>query len=220
VNATVHNATSYNALADPARRAHDREDRRGLAMTTEDQQSRAGGQVVFAAITVGALVAVALGIYGRAHDPTGEAIVTFGLGGLAAMKVYLSVIVGVLAVFQLFTALWMYGRLGLAVPRGLGVVHRVSGAAAILVSLPVAYHCLWSLGFQTTDTRVVIHSVAGCVVYGAFVAKLVGLHARHAPGWLIPVAAGLVLAGLVAVIATGAGWYVDEFGWPNTSTGY
>lgn len=187
-------------------------------MAIQVQESRSSGMVAFTAIAAGAVVSVALGVYGRVHDPTGHAIVTFGFGSLSAMKVYLSVIVGVLALVQLITALWMYGKLGLAVPSGLGIVHRLSGAAAILVSLPVAYHCLWSLGFETTNTRVAVHSVAGCVVYGAFVAKLVGLHARRAPGWLIPLAAGFVLAGLVAVIWTGTGWYVDTFGWPSTGT--
>jgi hypothetical protein len=189
-------------------------------MSTHVQESRASGTVAFVAIAAGGLISVVLGVYGRVHDPTWEAIITFGLGGLASMKVYLSVVVGVLVVVQLVTALWMYGKLGLAVPRGLGVVHKVSGAAAILVSVPVAYHCLWALGFQTTDARVVAHSIAGCVVYGAFVAKLVGLHAKRAPGWMVPVAAGVLLACLVTVIWTGAGWYVGEFGWPSTSTGY
>jgi hypothetical protein len=192
-------------------------------MTTTDQETRTGagsGVIAFGAIAAGAVVSLLLGIYGREHTPTGEEIFTFGFGGLAAMKVYLSVIVGVFVVVQLVTALWMYGRLGLAVPAGLGVVHKLSGAVALVVSLPVAYHCLWALGYQTTDTRVLVHSVAGCIVYGAFVAKLVGLHADRAPGWLLPVAAGLLLAALVAVIVTGAGWYVDTFGWPSTSTGY
>lgn len=189
-------------------------------MATHASETRAGGKVAFGAIALGAVVAVALGFYGREHEPTGETIVTFGLGGLPSMKVYLSVAVGVLALVQLVTALWMYGRLGLAVPRGLAVVHKSSGALAILVSLPVAYHCLWSIGFRTTDTRVAAHSIAGCVIYGAFVAKLVGLHARRAPGWLVPVAAGVLLAALVAVIWTGAVWYVGEFGWPSTQSGY
>jgi Family of unknown function (DUF6529) len=189
-------------------------------MTMTDQETRSGARAAFAAIVAGAVVSLLLGLYGRQHEPTGEEIVTFGFGGLASMKVYLSVIVAVLAALQLFTALWMYGKLGLSVPSGLGIVHKLSGAAAILVSLPVAFHCLWSLGFQTTDTRVVVHSVGGCVVYGAFVAKLVGLHSRRASGWLVPAAAGLLLASLVAVIWTGAGWYVGEFGWPDRSTGY
>jgi hypothetical protein len=183
-------------------------------------QSRSNAGYAFVALAAGAAVAVALGVYGREHTPTGEAIVTFGFGGLAPMKVWLSVVVAVLAVVQLTTALWMYGYLGSNAPRALGAVHRGSGALAVLVSLPVAYHCLWSLGFQTLDTRVLLHSVAGCVFYGAFVAKVIGLHTSRTPGWLVPLAAGLLLTALVVVVATGAGWYLSEFGWPSTSTGY
>jgi hypothetical protein len=189
-------------------------------MATDVGHSRSSAGYAFIALAVGAAVAVALGVYGREHSPTGEAIVTFGFGGLAAMKVWLSVMVAVLGVVQVTTALWMYGYLGLSVPSGLGVVHRSSGALAVAVSLPVAYHCLWSLGFQTLDTRVLLHSVAGCAFYGAFVAKVIGLHIRRTPGWLVPLAAGLLLTALVVVIATGAGWYLNEFGWPSTTSGY
>ncbi len=189
-------------------------------MATNAQESRSSAGYALGALAVGAVVAIVLGVYGREHTPSGEAIVTFGLGGLASMKVYFSVAVGVLAVVQLTTALWMYGHLGPRVPSGLGIVHRSSGALAVVISLPVAYHCLWALGYQSTDTRVMLHSIAGCAFYGAFVAKVIGLHSTRATGWLVPVAAGLLLAALVLVVATGAGWYVSEFGWPSTSTGH
>jgi hypothetical protein len=189
-------------------------------MATNVQAPRPSAAYAFSALAAGAVVAVALGVYGRTHDPTGETIVTFGLGGLASMKVWLSVVVGALAVVQVTTALWMYGHLGLRVPPRLGLVHRTSGALAVLTSLPVAYHCLWSLGYQSGSPRVFLHSLAGCVFYGAFVAKILGLHGRRAPGWLVPCAAGLLLTALVLVVGTGAGWYVSEFGWPSTSTGH
>jgi hypothetical protein len=114
----------------------------------------------------------------------------------------------------------MYGFLGRAASRGVQVLHRTSGTLAVLLSLPVAYHCLWSLGFQSIGTRVLLHSVAGCVFYGAFVAKVIGLHGRRSPPWLVPLAAGLLLTALVLVVLTGAGWYLNEFGWPRTTTGY
>jgi uncharacterized protein DUF6529 len=189
-------------------------------MATDGGQSRTNVGYAFAALAAGAAVAVALGVYGREHTPSGEAIVTFGFGGLASMKVWLSVIVAALAVVQLTTALWMYGYLGMNAPPGLATVHRISGAVAVVVSLPVAYHCLWSLGFQSLDARVLLHSLAGCIFYGAFVAKVIGLSTSRAPGWLVPLTAGLLLAALVLVVATGAGWYVSEFGWPSRTTGY
>lgn len=172
------------------------------------------------ALVAGAAAAVALGVYGREHAPTGEAIATLGFGSLIAMKVWLALVAGCLAIVQLLTASWMYGLLGPARPGGLGAVHRVSGAAAIVVSLPVAYHCLWSLGFQSYDNRVLVHSLTGCVVYGALVTKVFAVHGRRSPGWLVPLAGGLLLAAVVAVVLTSSVWYVREVGWPSTSTGY
>jgi hypothetical protein len=107
------------------------------------------------------------------------------------------------------------------VPKRLGWVHRGLGALAILVSLPVAYHCLWSLGFQTYTTRVLVHSLLGCLVYGAFITKVIGLHFRSTPGWLVPVAGGVLFTVLVGVVLTSAGWYISQNGFPSsTSTGY
>ena len=127
---------------------------------------------------LGAAVSVVLGVYGSQHEPTFEAISTFGFDSMIQMKVWLAVTAGVLAVGQLVGALWMYGKLGIAAPSWIGTGHRAFGFLAILVSLPVAYHCLWSLGFQSADARVLAHSLLGCTVYGAFVAKVVTVRSR------------------------------------------
>ena len=172
----------------------------------------------FAAFTAGAAVSLLLGVYGARHEPTFQPITTFGLGSMIEMKVVLSTAVGLLAIAQVVTALWVYGVLRLRVPRWLGRAHRVTGVVTVLVSLPVAYHCLWSLGFQAgelTPLRVVVHSVAGCLVYGALVAKVIAVHARRAPGWLLPVAGGLLFTTIVTVVWTSAVWYVGENGWPS-----
>jgi hypothetical protein len=171
-----------------------------------------------AAITVGALVALLLGVYGHEHTPTGQSVALFGFPSLIQMKFWLAVVAGVLACAQLVTALWMYGRLGLRVPRRLGLVHRSVGAVALLASLPVAYHCLWSLGFGAYDARVLVHSLLGCVLYGAFVTKVIGLHSGSAPGWLVPVAAGLLFAALIIVVLTSAGWYLATQGLPTSTS--
>ena len=184
-------------------------------MTTT--QSRASSTVPLVAIAAGAVVAVALGVYGAKHEPTGEEITMFGFGTMSQMKVWLAVAVGVLAVGQLIGALWLYGKLGLKVPSWLGTGHRASGVLAVLVSLPVAYSCLWSLGFQSFDTRVLVHSIAGCAVYGALVTKVFAVHSKNAPSWFLPVAGGLLFTALVLVVLTGAGWYLNEFGLPKGS---
>lgn len=121
---------------------------------------------------------------------------------------------------QLTSALWLYGKLGRPAPRAVGIVHRLSGTTAVLVSLPVAYHCLWSLGFQSYDTRVMVHSLLGCVFYGAFVTKLIALHTGASPGWVLPLAGGLLLSALVLVVFTSSFWYLNDVGLPPSSGGY
>jgi hypothetical protein len=45
-------------------------------------------------------------------------------------------------------------------------LHRAVGVAAILLTLPIAYHCILAYGVQThIDRRVAVHSLAGCFVY-------------------------------------------------------
>lgn len=166
-------------------------------------------------VAFGAAIAVALGAYGRVHTPTGQPTTTLGFESMIGMKVWLAAAAGALGVVQLLTALRMYGRIGhgpaaKAVPR----VHKTSGALAVLLTLPVAYHCLWALGFQSYDTRVLAHSVLGCLFYGAFVTKLLAIHSRTAPRWLLPAAGGVVLTVLVLVVLTSTVWYLTTVGVP------
>jgi len=169
------------------------------------------------ALAAGAAVAVLLGVYGRVHDPTYDTIATFGFGSMIRMKVWLAVAVGVLAVAQLTGAVWLYSRV--PSPSWLGLAHRAEGWLTILVSLPVAYHCLWSLGFQDYDTRVLVHSLLGCAVYGALVVKVFAVHSRQQPGWLLPVAGGLLFTLFIGIVLTSAVWYLQANGLPP-SAGY
>lgn len=176
--------------------------------------------VPLAAFVAGGTVSLLLGVYGAQHEPTFKPITTFGFRSLFEMKVDLAIAVGILAVLQVVGALWLYGKLGVQAPSWLGKAHRASGAIAIVISLPVAFHCLWSLGFQSggpTPTRVLVHSVAGCAVYGALLVKVVAVRSKTAPGWLLPVAGGLLFATLICVVWTSAVWFVGENGWPDGS---
>jgi hypothetical protein len=167
---------------------------------------------------VGAAVAVALGVYGNAHDPSGQSILGNGLFFSATlnMKAWLATAVVLLACLQVFTALWMYGRLPLKTrPSWLPTTHRISGTLAFLISLPVVYHCLWALGFQDTDTRVLVHSLAGCFFYGAFTAKMLWLKVDGLPGLALPLVGGAVFTSLVAIWLTSSFWFFDNFGFPS-----
>ncbi len=160
------------------------------------------------ALVVGAAVAVALGTYGRLHDPTFESITTFGFATQTDMKVWLGIVASAFALVQLITALRMYGRLGRNTPsQTIATTHRVSGVLAVVVSLPVAYHCLWSLGFQDYSGRVLAHSLMGCAFYGVFVTKMLALRINGLPGWVLPVLGGTTFTLLIGVVALSAGWF-------------
>jgi hypothetical protein len=187
-------------------------------VTVADQRARSRGAQVIAVFLLGAAVAVALGVYARVHTPAGRPIFLLGFSGMLQFKTWISTIVLALLFLQLTSALWMWGRLPGAgtAPRWVAPVHRWIGSVAFVLSLPVAFHCLWALGFGTSDARVIAHSVAGCAFYGAYAAKMLGLRLRGLPAWLIPVLGGTVLATFVLAWMTAAIWFFTRSGLPLT----
>ena len=173
---------------------------------------------VAAVLLLGAVVAVGLGVYAKEHTAAGRPIFTLGFSGMLQLKTWLGTIAVALVMGQLLSALWMWGRLPGAgsAPSWVTPIHRWSGSIAFVVSLPVAFHCLWALGFGTTSTRVVVHSIAGCAFYGAYAAKMLGLRLRALPGWGLPVLGGTVFASLVIAWLTAALWFFTRTGLPLT----
>jgi Family of unknown function (DUF6529) len=136
-------------------------------------------------------------------------LVTTVFSSTIAAKAWLATIVIVLALVQVTTAARMWGRLRFLPVRGPVVarIHRWSGRCAFLVSLPVFFHCVTILGFQTPGARVALHSIAGTFLYGVFAAKILILRDRELPGWALP-AAGATLASVLGVLwLTSALWY-------------
>jgi len=130
-------------------------------------------------------------------------------------KVWLATFAAVLVVVQLSTAARMWGHLRGVVPLSDATakqVHRWSGRFAILFTLPVVFHCVTILGFQTTTLRVAIHSVAGSFIYGVFVAKMLVIRDKDHPSWALPVLGGTVAALLAVLWLTSSVWYFGEFG--------
>ena len=166
-------------------------------------------------LLVGAVLAVALGVFGRLHHPTGRVPWMWPFTDVYVMKVWLTLVVLILAAAQFVTALWMYGKLGLRRPPWLPTVHRATGWAAFLVSLPVAAACLWALGFQYGNNRVVAHGLLGCAFYGAFAAKVLVVRSRRLPGWALPVVGGLLFTTVVGAGLTSAIWYFATIGAPT-----
>ena len=166
------------------------------------------------ALGFGAAVALTLGIYGRIHDPTGGSLVTLFFTRTITLKAWLATAAVLFALFQGATALRMYGKLGRRTgPRWLRPAHRISGTAAFLLTIPVAYHCLWALGFQwQSGTRVLLHGIFGCLFFGALAAKVLVVRTRRMPSWALPVLGGAVFTALVLIWATSALWFFGTNG--------
>jgi hypothetical protein len=190
-----------------------------------DSTAQKSMAIPLTAFAAGAVVALLVGVFGKVHDPSLDGTTTLGFDTVIDMKVVASTVIGVLAVLQVIGALWIYGKLGIQAPSWLGTAHRTTGVVALVLSVFVAYHCLWALGLESgtlesgekVPTRTVVHGVLGCAVVGAMVVKVVAVRSRRSPGWFLPVAGGLLFALLVVVVLTSAAWYVGEKGWPGAA---
>ncbi|MEH0843537.1 DUF6529 family protein [Micromonospora sp. CPCC 205711] len=163
-------------------------------------------------LLVGAAVAVALGVYGRVHEPTGIAVNLAGFSSPQAVKVWLGSGAAAFAVVQLLSALAMWGRLGGFSPSWAGTVHRWSGRVAFLLTVPVAVHCLYALGFADHDLRTLVHSLLGCLFFGAFTTKMLALPKPGLAGWFLPFVGGLVFAILTGIWLTSSLWWFTTVG--------
>ena len=124
------------------------------------------------------------------------------------MKAWLVTAAMVLACGQLLTAAHVYELLRFP-PKGrfYQITHRWSGRAAILLTLPVAYHCVFLLGFDTHSPRVLVHSLLGSALYGAVVAKVLIVRSTRFAPWVLPLAGGLLFSILLGLWLTSALWF-------------
>lgn len=185
-----------------------------MATQTAPVPARAsGGRQLLIPLAAGAAVAVTLGVYGRVHNPTGIAVSVAGFSSPQTVKVWLASAATLFAVLQVSSALVMYGKVpGVRAPSWIGTFHRWSGRTAFLLTIPVAVHCLYALGFATYSTRTVTHSLLGCVFFGAFTIKMLSLPKRGLPGWTLPLLGGVVFAALVGLWLTSAFWFFTTVG--------
>jgi hypothetical protein len=136
-------------------------------------------------------------------------LVTSVFSSTIAAKAWFATAAVVLAGVQVLTAARIYGKLSFLPERGPTVarVHRWSGRLAFLCTLPVFFHCVTILGFQTPDARVAVHSLVGTFLYGVFAAKVLIVRDHSLPAWALPTA-GLTLASLLVVLwVTSSLWY-------------
>jgi Family of unknown function (DUF6529) len=185
-------------------------------MSVDASGTDSSGARLLVAGAIGALVALSLGLYGNLHDPASDLSITLGFKDTITMKVWLATPAALLAVAQVVTAAWVYGKLPLrAAPLWIASFHRISGRLAFLLTLPVAYHCLYQLAFQDSTTRVLVHSILGCAFYGAFAAKIVIVRSPRLPGLALPLAGGVLFSLLIGAWLTSGLWFINENGFPS-----
>ena len=156
-----------------------------------------------------AVVSLAAGLL-AAHDPRSKGYFRLFFSDPIHLKAGFATAAVVLACFQLFTAAWIFRKLPWSKPAWVNPAHRWSGRLAFVCTLPVAYHCIFKLGFQDPTTRVLAHSLLGCAVYGAFAAKVTIVRLHRFPRYVLPVAGGLLFAVLVGVWWTSALWLYNQ----------
>ena len=154
-----------------------------------------------------ALVTLTVGVVASRtlREPYDAPFFHFPFRDVLQMKAWLATIALVLGCGQVLTAARIYDRLRWQ-PAGpfYQRVHRWSGRAAILITLPVAYHCIFMLGFGSETPRVLIHSLLGSTLYGAVVVKVLMVRSKGFAGWALPVAGGLLFSLLVGLWLTSA----------------
>jgi len=192
---------------------------KGTAVTLHESTHEIPPARARLALAGGLAVAVAVAVYAvsRVHSPD-YTMGLFGRSGLAGIRLKAQLATGILglAVAQLGSALWMYRRLPRAgaPPRPVPMLHRLGGATAFLLSLPVAVHCVLAYGVQLSSPRVAVHSLAGCFFYGAFAAKVLVVRSRRLPRWALPVAGGLLVTLIIVLWYSAALWYFAGFQLP------
>jgi hypothetical protein len=137
-------------------------------------------------------------------------IVTWVFSSTIAAKAWFATAAGVFALVQVTTGARIFGKLQRLIPLQRpwpNRIHRWSGRLAFLCTLPVAFHCIFILGFQTPDARVTAHSVVGSFFYGIFAVKVFFVHDHDHPRWTLPLVGGTVFAVLATLWATSAYWY-------------
>src|SRR5207302_5919599 len=103
--------------------------RGGMTASTAEPVTRASVPVKLLAIVLaGAAVSIALGVYGRVHDPTGEKPYTLFFSDTINLKVWFATAALFLAAVQVLLALRLYDKVHVprAAPPWLGDAHRLT----------------------------------------------------------------------------------------------
>ena len=144
------------------------------------------------------------------HEPRSKGYFRLFFSDPIHLKAGFATATALLACFQLFSAAWIFRKLPWRKPPWMNRAHRWSGRLAFVFTLPVAYHCIFKLGFRDPDDRVLAHSLFGCAVYGAYASKITIVRLHRFPRPVLPLAGGLLFAVLIGVWYTSALWLYRE----------
>ena len=157
-----------------------------------------------------AVFALTAGLLAK-HDPRSKGYFRLFFSDPIHLKAGFASAAALLACFQLFSAAWIFRKLPWRKPAWINPAHRWSGRLAFVCTLPVAYHCIFKLGFQHPSTRVLAHSLLGCAFFGAYASKITIVRLHRFPKPVLPLAGGLLFAVLIGVWYTSAIWlYAQE----------
>ena len=210
------------ALGCPAGECHCRDRLSGVPLTRARARPRGAAQTLALALLLGAAVALTIGVYARVHEPALRPLFLVGFSGMLQLKTWLASVALLLVVVQVLSALAMWGRLpgvaGHARP-GLPGLHRWTGTVAFLLTLPVAFHCVWSLGFEDY-----VHAGAGALRRRLRALRRVRRQdARPAPARPAGLAAAgarwAVFAAVIVVWSSSALWFFSRSGVALLSSG-
>ena len=130
-----------------------------------------------------------------------------------AFKAWFASAAALFAIVQVLTGARIFGKLTGIVPvppPRVNRIHRWSGRIAVLLTLPVAFHCVFILGFQTDNARVLAHSILGSFIYGVFAVKVFFVRDRDHPRWVVPLVGGTLFTVLALLWSTSSLWYFTQ----------
>jgi uncharacterized protein DUF6529 len=130
-----------------------------------------------------------------------------------AFKAWFATAAALFGIVQVATGARIFGKLTGIVPvppPRVNRIHRWSGRVAILCTVPVAFHCVFILGFQTDNARVLAHSLLGSFIYGVFAVKIFFVHDRDHPRWVVPLVGGTLFTVLALLWSTSSLWYFTQ----------
>jgi mono/diheme cytochrome c family protein len=162
-----------------------------------------------APVTAFALFSLTAGIL-SAHDPRSKAYFRLFFSDPIHLKAGFATAAVALGCFQLFSAAWIFGKLPWQKPPWINPAHRWSGRLAFVCTLPVAYHCIFKLGWQGAEARTFAHSVFGTLFFGAYAAKITIVRLHRFPRPVLPIAGALVFTLLIGLWYTSALWLYRE----------